>query len=324
MSDVGGMPKANLGGAIQPAVTQTPAPQPAAGNEPKSTPNISLADALKGKDNADTRIADLEKKLDGLDKRYAASSDEGKKLNAALKQAQKDRDEAMQQLELARPILDKIQTDKDFANKLTTLIKTGSVPSTSARTEVKPEDFGIAEEDLDFAEALANAKSPSGQFLRTLIKNETGAVESLVDQKVRDALTQYDAMTRQNQARQTDAVKRANFLKTHPDLTNDDIDAMLARMKDKEWDYEDLLRLEGGTAGAGVQDPNTTIPGMTVHQGGQQARQIPLTLAGRGSGGTGALESQPDPGKAIMDLVREQVTDSIMKHAKLNPGPPIM
>ena len=322
MNEVGGMPKANLGAAIQPAGSVAPATQTPAGAEPKSSPNISLADAMKGKDNADTRIADLEKKLEGLDKRYTASSDEGKKLNAALKQAQKDRDEAMSQLELARPILDKIQTDKDFATKLTTLIKTGSVPS-SQRTDVKPEDFGIAAEDLDFAEALANPKSPSAQFLRTLIKNETGAVESLVDQKVRDALTQYDAVTRQNQARQTDAVKRANFLKTHPDLTNDDIDSMLTRMKDKEWDYEDLLRLEGG-GNAGSQDPNSIIPGMTVHQGTGNARQIPLTLAGRGSGGTGTLESQPDPAKSIMDLVREQVTDSIMKHAKTNPGAPIL
>jgi len=323
MSEVGGMPKANLGAVIQPTGGVAPATQTTpAGVEPKSTPNISLADALKGKDNADTRIADLEKKLEGLDKRYTSSSEQGKKLDAQLKQAQKDREEALQQLELARPILDKIQTDKDFATKLTTLIKTGSVPS-SQRTDVKPEDFGIAAEDLDFAEALANPKSPSAQFLRTLIKNETGAVESLVDQKVRDALTQYDAMTRQNQARQSDAVKRANFLKTHPDLTNDDIDSMLTRMKDKEWDYEDLLRLEGG-GNVGSQDPNSIIPGMTVHQGGQQSRQIPLTLAGRGSGGTGTLESQPDPAKSIMDLVREQVTDSIMKHAKTNPGAPIL
>jgi len=322
MSEVGGMPKANLGAAIQPTGSVAPATQTPAGNTANINANVSLADALKGKDNADTRIADLEKKLEGLDKRYTASSDEGKKLNAALKQAQKDREEAMQQLELARPILDKIQTDKDFATKLTTLIKTGSVPS-SQRTDVKPEDFGIAAEDLDFAEALANPKSPSAQFLRTLIKNENAAVESSIDQKVQAALTQYDAVTRQNQARQTDAVKRANFLKTHPDLTNDDIDSMLTRMKDKEWDYEDLLRLEGG-GNVGSQDPNSIIPGMTVHQGGQQSRQIPLTLAGRGSGGTGTLESQPDPAKSIMDLVREQVTDSIMKHAKTNPGAPIL
>jgi hypothetical protein len=308
------MPEMNLGDKLE-AVANAVMGGPNAGAGKVQQP-ISITDALKTKEAASGELDKIQKQIENLEKRYETSSSEGKRLAGELKTKDQAVAKLMQEkgaieskLTRLQPFIDRLESDPRFAQHIEGYFSGNTATRT---TGAKMEDFGVTEEDFSITDALTKPNSPSAQYYHAINDSVVEDKAARIAEKVVES--RLGAFTKQSQAekaREIDRVKRDSFLKAHPDMSDSDLDLLLEKARNVDWGYDDIFAKVNPTHVA-----ETVRRGVENDVSAHVARLgvIPGTLAGRGSADGGVTGN--DPSKAVFDLIRANISPSIMEYAK--------
>jgi len=164
-------------------------------------------------------VEDLKKRLTNLQNQYEASSKEGKRLAAKLKE-----------IEPLMPLIDEMNNNEDVFDAVRNTLQGKPVAKDNPKGLELPEDFV-----LDTDEALRNPNSDSAKYLRAFIQNEAKSVAQNETSKIQDSL--------KNRDRRSEIDKQKAELMDTYGLDENSFNEFMAKVKGQKITLDDMYNL---------------------------------------------------------------------------------
>lgn len=187
--------------------------------------NTTLKSGLPEKEPVKTEQAEgedveaLKKRLTNLQNQYEASSKEGKRLAAKLKE-----------IEPLMPLINEMNNNEDVFNAVKNTLQGKPTTQGDSQGLELPDDFV-----LDTDEALRNPNSDSAKFLRAFIRNEAKTVAQSETNKIQESLSNRDRRSEIDR-------QKAELMETYG-LDEDGFNEFMAKVKSQKISLEDMYNL---------------------------------------------------------------------------------